>query len=125
MAQALHVPLLLLFSLAVVLPLDHAASSRSQQETAPGSVQKAQVNEEDVQQMVAFALRVFNAANNDQHLSRTVQVVSAQRQVGILWGSSDELALGALCLSTTLIIALQVHPKLQLDPSFPPSPRPC
>ncbi|XP_013367589.1 PREDICTED: cystatin-C-like isoform X2 [Chinchilla lanigera] len=73
--------LLLLSCLAVALALSHGASFRPQQETAGGFVQKADVSEEGVQQMVAFALSVYNAANNDQHLSRTVQVVSAQHQV--------------------------------------------
>lgn len=46
-----------------------------------GAPEDADINDEDVQEAIKFALSEYNKANNDENHSRVLQVKHAQRQV--------------------------------------------
>jgi hypothetical protein len=68
---------LLLATLATALVLSPVAISDSMM----GGIEEANVNDEEVQQVIDFVLQFYNDANDDLYASRAVRVMSAKQQV--------------------------------------------
>ncbi|XP_029774674.1 cystatin-C-like [Suricata suricatta] len=77
MAQCLCTPLLLLAALALTL----AQVVSSQRNSRVGAPWDADVNDEDVQKALTFALSEYNKASNDENHSRVLRVEGARKQV--------------------------------------------
>ncbi|XP_034506081.1 cystatin-C-like [Ailuropoda melanoleuca] len=81
MAGHLRTPLLLLAALALTLAVSPGTSRRNAKSLLLGGVFDADVNEDDVQQALNFALSEYNKASNDAYHSRAIRVVRARKQV--------------------------------------------
>ncbi|XP_045385060.1 cystatin-C-like [Lemur catta] len=82
MAGSSRAPMLLLAALAVALAVSSAAAATSgRRSPMVGGLMDANVNEEDVQRALDFAISEYNKASNDRYHSRALQVVRARKQV--------------------------------------------
>ncbi|XP_053430686.1 cystatin-C [Nycticebus coucang] len=83
MAGSPRAALLLLAALAVALAVSSAtsASSGPRKQRLLGGFMDADVNEEDVQHALDFAVSEYNKASNDRYHSRALQVVRARKQL--------------------------------------------
>ncbi|XP_069351603.1 cystatin-C [Eulemur rufifrons] len=82
MAGSSRALMLLLAALAVALAVSSAASANSgRRQPMVGGLMDANVNEEDVQRALDFAISEYNKASNDRYHSRALQVVRARKQV--------------------------------------------
>ena len=81
MAGHLRTPLLLLAALALTLAVSPGTSRRNAKSLLLGGVFDADVNEDDVQEALNFALSEYNKASNDAYHSRAIRVVRARKQV--------------------------------------------
>ncbi|XP_069352253.1 cystatin-C-like [Eulemur rufifrons] len=80
MASPLRVPLLLLAILAVTLAVT-LAKTVAKGSKRVGGIEEADVNDEEVQQALDFAIRKYNEESNDVYYSGVRQVVRARQQV--------------------------------------------
>ncbi|XP_012508572.1 PREDICTED: cystatin-C [Propithecus coquereli] len=82
MAGSSRALMLLLAALAVALAASPAAGANSgRRSPMVGGLLDANVNEEDVQRALDFAISEYNKASNDMYHSRALQVVRARKQV--------------------------------------------
>uniref|UniRef100_A0A8C8ZMT3 Cystatin C n=1 Tax=Prolemur simus TaxID=1328070 RepID=A0A8C8ZMT3_PROSS len=82
MAGSSRALMLLLAALAVALAVSSAAGATSgRRSPMVGGLMDANVNEEDVQRALDFAISEYNKASNDRYHSRALQVVRARKQV--------------------------------------------
>uniref|UniRef100_A0A8C8Z3Y5 Cystatin domain-containing protein n=1 Tax=Prolemur simus TaxID=1328070 RepID=A0A8C8Z3Y5_PROSS len=80
MASPLRAPLLLLAILAVTLAAT-LAKTVAKGSKLLGGIEEADVNDEEVQQALDFAISKYNEEINDLYYSRVQQVVRARQQV--------------------------------------------
>lgn len=76
-------PLFTALALTLALAVIPAASTNAEaKKVAVGGVEPADPKDQEVQKVINFAVRTYNDMDNDLYLSRPIQVMSANQQVG-------------------------------------------
>ncbi|CAH6787740.1 cystatin 10 [Phodopus roborovskii] len=80
--QRSSLPLLASLALTLILAVGIVASTNAEDEqVAVGRVEPADLQDEEVQKAVDFAVKTYNDMNNDLYISKPIKVMSASQQV--------------------------------------------